>query len=165
MTVTSGPADASPDASPDAAAGVRTLTLDGLPLLVVALPSSPEGLHVWRALHDAGLHALPGFSGAEFPRGARVGVQLEGAEVRVVDEEDLTLLRMARAGLDDGWLEAARRLRGTMFGVVTDLDVAALADPRVLAAALDVQAGTRAAGLLGAIVGVHEVRPKLPLLF
>jgi hypothetical protein len=153
------------DSGRSAAAGVRSLMLDDLPLLVVALPASPEADHVWRALHDAGLHALPSFTGVTFPRGARVGVQIEGAEARVIDEEDRTLLRMPREGLDGLWRAAALRLRGTMLGVVTDLDVAAIVDPRVLAVALDAQASSRPAGLLGAIVGVHEQRQRLPLLF
>jgi hypothetical protein len=148
-----------------ATAGVRSLTLGGLPLLVVALPDSPEGHGVHHALAGAGLVALAGFIGVDFPQGAKVGIVLEGADARLVDEADTTLLRMPRAGLDDGWRAEALRLRGTMLGVVTDLDVALLADPVALGAALDMQARASAGGLLGAVVGVHEQRQRLPLLF
>jgi hypothetical protein len=152
-------------ATPDTAAGVRSLTLGGLPLLVVALPPTPEGHHVRHALAAAGLEVLPTFIGAQFPRGARVGVMLEGPDARIVDEDEATLLRMPRAGLDERWRAEATRLRGTMLGVVADLDVALLADPVALGAALDVQARSTPGGLVGAIVGVHEQRQRLPLLF
>lgn len=154
-----------PDSGASAAAGVRSLLLDELPLLVVALPPSAAASYVWRALHDAGLHALPGFTGIAFPQGARVGVQIEGAEARVIDEADRTLLRMPREGLDRLWRTAALRLRGTMFAVVTELDVVGIVDARALAVSLDVQAVSRPSGLLGAIVGVHEERERLPMLF
>jgi len=150
---------------PGETAGVRSLTLGGLPLLVVALPSTPEGHHVRHALAEAGLAVLPTFIGAEFPRGARVGVMLEGGNARIVDEDETTLLRMPRAGLDEHWRTEALRLRGTMLGVVADLDVALLADPVTLGAALDLEARSTPGGLVGAIVGVHEQRQRLPLLF
>jgi hypothetical protein len=153
------------DATPSAAAGVRSLTLGGLPLLVIALPPTPEGHHVRHVLAEAGLAVLPTFIGVEFPRGARVGVMLEGGEARIVDEEETTLLRMPRAGLDEHWCTEALRLRGTMLGVVADLDVALLADPVILGAALDLQARSTPGGLVGAVVGVHEQRQRLPLLF
>jgi hypothetical protein len=145
------------------AAGVRSLLLEGMPLLVADLPRTPAGALVHGALAAAGLAVLPALSGTELPRGARVGVQLEGADVRLVDERDTTLLRLARAGLDPGWLQRAVALRGTMLVVVTGLGVAALGDPAALVAAID----TTAAGapVIGAIVGVHDRRPRLPLLF
>lgn len=143
--------------------GVRTLTPAGLPLLVADLPRSHDAMLVHGLLCEAGLIPLPGLFGTDFPRGARVGVQLEGEEVRLVDESDTTLLRLGRSGLSPDWLERALRMRGTMLAVVTDVGIEALVEERVLGDALELSA--RDGGLIGAIVGVHDRRPRLPLLF
>jgi hypothetical protein len=144
-------------------AGVRTLAPGGLPLLIVDLPRSPEGAAVREALRSAGLRGLTGFVGVEFPRGAAVGILLEGDEVRLVDERETTLLRLSRRGLAEDWLEAAGRLRGTMLTVVTGVGVAALDDPSALGDRLETEA--RDGELDGAIVGVADRRPRLPLVF
>jgi hypothetical protein len=143
--------------------GVRTLTPAGLPMLVADLPATQEGALVHAALIDAGLVLLPGLFGIDFPRGARVGVQLEGEEVRLVDESDTTLLRLTRAGLSPAWIEQAVRMKGTMLVVITDAAIAGFADERALGDALELRA--RDGGAVGAIVGVHDRRPRLPLLF
>lgn len=143
--------------------GVRTLTPAGLPMLVADLPATLEGALVHAALIDAGLGLLPGLFGIDFPRGARVGVQLEGEEVRLVDESDTTLLRLTRAGLSPAWIEQAVRMKGTMLVVITDAAIAGFADERALGDALELRA--RDGGAVGAIVGVHDRRPRLPLLF
>jgi len=143
--------------------GVRTLTPAGLPMLVADLPATHEGALVHAALIDAGLVLLPGLFGIDFPRGARVGVQLEGEEVRLVDESDTTLLRLTRAGLSPAWIEQAVRMKGTMLVVITDAAIAGFADERALGDALELRA--RDGGAIGAIVGVHDRRPRLPLLF
>jgi hypothetical protein len=145
------------------AAGVRTLTLGGMPLLVVDLPAGPTGVAVREALRVAGLRTLPGVIGVEFPRGAGVGVQLEGAEVRLVDERETVLLRLARAGLAPDWVDAAVALRGTMLVVATGVGVGALDDAGSLGGRLEEEA--RGGHLDGAIVGVSDRRPRLPLVF
>jgi len=143
--------------------GVRTLTPAGLPMLVADLPATHEGALVHAALLEAGLVGLPGIFGIDFPRGARVGVQLEGAEVRLVDESDTTLLRLTRAGLSPDWIEQAVRMKGTMLIVSTEAGIVAFSDERALGDALELRA--RDGGVVGAIVGVHDRRPRLPLLF
>ncbi len=144
-------------------AGVRTLAPGGMPLLVVDLPDVPAGGAVRDALRAAGLRRLSGFVGVEFPRGAAVGLLLEGGEVRLVDEQETTLLRLDRRGLAREWLDAAVPMRGTMLVVVSGVDVAALTDASSLAECLDVEA--RDGRLEGAIVGVADRRPRLPLVF
>jgi len=143
--------------------GVRTLTPAGMPMLVADLPATHEGALVHAALLDAGLVVLPGLFGIDFPRGARVGVQLEGEEVRLVDESDTTLLRLTRAGLSPTWVERAILMKGTMLVVISDASIAGLADERALGDALELRA--RDGGAVGAIVGVNDRRPRLPLLF
>jgi hypothetical protein len=144
-------------------AGVRTLAPGGMPLLVADLPATGPGVAVRDALREAGLRPLPGVVGVSFPRGAGVGVLLEGGEVRLVDERETTLLRLDRRGLAPEWLEAAVRLRGTMLAVTVALGVEGLDDPAALGAALETQG--RDGGLDGAIIGVSDRRPRLPLVF
>jgi hypothetical protein len=134
-----------------------------MPLLVVDLPDAPSGQAVRDALRGAGLRTLTGIIGVDFPRGAAVGVLLEGDEVRLVDERETTLLRLGRGGLAPDWLTAALRLKGTMVAVTTALGVAGLDDPVSLGAALETEA--RDGRVDGAIVGVSDRRPRLPLLF
>jgi hypothetical protein len=143
--------------------GVRTLTPAGMPLLVADLPATHEAALVHDALVTAGLVALPGLFGLDLPRGARVGVQLEGEEVRLVDESDTTLLRLTRGGLSPAWIAQAVRMKGTMLVVVTDAGIEAFDDERALGDALELRG--RDGGLVGAIVGVHDRRPRLPLVF
>ena len=147
----------------DDAAGVRTLTVAGLPMLVIDLPTASTGERVRSALRDAGLVVLPAVFGVEFPRGARVGVLLEGDAVRLVDEQETTLLRLVRGGLAPDWTAAAVRLRGTMVCITAGLDVAGLDEPDELAVALE--ASARLGAVHGAIIGVHDRRPRLPLVF
>lgn len=146
-----------------ASAGVRTLAPGGMPLLVVDLPDVPEGGAVREALRSAGLRALAGFIGVDLPRGAAVGLLLDGEEARLVDDRETTLLRLDRRGLAQEWLGAALRMKGTMLVVGSGLDVAALEDPASLGARLETEA--RDGRLDGAIVGVADRRPRLPLVF
>ena len=145
------------------AAGVRTLLLGGMPMLVVDLPETEQGSAVRAALRTAGLRALPGVVGVDFPRGAAVGVLLEGELVKLVDEQETTLLRSERSGLAPSWLDAAVRLKGTMLAVVSALDVERLDDPSAFGARLETEA--RDGRVDGAIIGVADRRPRLPLLF
>lgn len=142
---------------------VRTVLAGPLPLLVAAIGGGSRSADLHDAVASAGLTPLPGFIGAELPRGAKVGFVVEGPEIRLVDEHDDALLRAARSGLDDGWLEAALARKGTMFVVVDGLDLNAQEPVGDLAQRIDDQA--RAGNVIGAIVGVIEERPKLPLLF
>lgn len=146
-----------------AAAGVRSLTLAGMPLLVVDLPDDPVGAAVRVALRDAGLRSLPGVIGVDLPRGGAVGLLLEGEEVRLVDERETSLLRLGRRGLASDWIDTAVRLRGTMLMVTSGVGVERLEDPPSLGARLETEA--RDGRLDGAIVGVSDRRPRLPLLF
>jgi hypothetical protein len=157
------------DLSPDdpvrveRSAGVRTLTPGGMPLLVADLPDTVSGSAVRVALRGAGLRTLAGFIGVDFPKGASVGILLEGEEVRLVDDQETTLLRLGRTGLSGAWLDAALRMKGTMIAVTTALDVEQLDDPAALGAALEVE--SRDGRVDGAIIGVSDRRPRLPLLF
>jgi hypothetical protein len=143
--------------------GVRSLVLGGMPMLVADLPASPEGSVVRSALRVAGFRSLSGIVGVEFPRGASVGLLLEGPEVRLVDERETTLLRLERQGLAPAWLELAVRMRGTMLAVTTALGIEELDAGPELGAALETEA--RQGRLDGAIIGVSDRRPRLPLLF
>lgn len=142
--------------------GVRSLTLAGMPLLVVDLPADDTGVALRAVLREAGLRTLPGLIGIDLPRGASVGLLLDGDEVRLVDERETALLRIDRGGLAPDWIGAASRMRGTMLVVTTALGVAALDDAPVLGDRLETEA--RDGRLDGAIVGVADRRPRLPLL-
>jgi hypothetical protein len=147
----------------DDAVRLRFLVARGLPLVVAEVRPVGRGTELTAALAQHGLRVLPGFLGVELPKGAQVGFVLEGSELRLVDERDETLLRAPRGGIDDAWLAAARRLRGTMTVVVDRLDVDGDVDAATMAAAVEARARQGAA--IGAIVGVVEQRPSLPLLF
>lgn len=140
---------------------VRTLVVGGLPLLVTAVGDSDRAVALRTALADGGLRPLESFLGADLPRGAKVGFVLDRDELRLVDERDATLFRAPRSGIDQGWQQAAVRLRGTMLVQVGAVDLAA-EEPARLASTVD--AHIRADGGLGAIVGVVEERQTLPLL-
>lgn len=143
--------------------GLRSLVIGSMPLLVAALDQGEPVERVRDALHDAGLERLPGFIGADLPKGAKVGFTVTGEEVRLVDERDDPLLRAPRDGFDPGWLEAATRMKGTLFVAASGVDPSPAVPPRELAQRLDAAASE--GQVLGAIVGVVEERPTLPLLF
>lgn len=147
---------------PDDAVRLRFLVAGGLPLVVGAIGDTGRGPQLRATLAASGLARLERFLGASLPQGARVGFVVDATELRLVDERDSALLRTGRAGIDEGWLAAARRLRGTMTVVVEDGDLEVDAPPGSLAAELDRRA--RAGEALGAVVGVVEERPTLPLL-
>lgn len=143
--------------------GVRFLVVgDGLPLLVAALPEEGRGPQLATALVERGLVELPRFLGVDLPRGVRVGFNLTKEQLELVDEQDDTLLRAPREAIDPAWIEAALRLKGTMLVVCRDLDLDPDEPPRELADRLEERA--RAGAALGAIVGVVEERPTLPLM-
>jgi hypothetical protein len=134
-----------------------------MPLLVVDLPEDALGRAVRAALREAGLRPLPGVIGVDLPRGGAVGVLLEGDEARLVDERETSLLRLERSGLATEWVDAAVRFRGTMLMVASGLGVDRLEEPATLGARLETEA--RDGRLDGAIVGVSDRRPRLPLVF
>ena len=157
-----------PDADPRAGGGdgvaMRTLVVGGLPLLVAVVGDHGRGPRLWSTLKEAGLQELPAFIGFELPKGARVGFSLDGDELKLKDESDDTLLRAPRPGLDEAWVEAAAgRLKGTMTVVISGEAPAPDLPGRDLAAVVDERA--RAGSAIGAIVGVVEERPGLPLIF
>lgn len=142
---------------------LRLLVVQGLPLVVVNVRPDGPGAALTSGLAARGLAALSGFLGVDLPRGARVGFVLDAGELRLVDDRDEPLLRAPRDGIDPGWAAAARRLKGTML-VVADLgDLDPDAPVAEVAQAVDLQA--RAGRTIGAIVGVVEERPRLPLVF
>jgi hypothetical protein len=147
------PADAVP---------LRFLVVRGLPLLVAVVPPVGRGAELAAALDERGFARLTGFLGVDLPRGARVGFVLDPSELRLVDEREDTLLRAPREGIDGGWIANARRLRGTMVVAVDDLSLPPDAPVAEVAQAVDERA--RAGAVLGAIIGVVEERPSLPLL-
>lgn len=174
MSTSREPIDASsqPDGAPSPPAGaaassdaveLRFFVVRELPLVVAGVPRSGRGAALTSALAERGLDPLPGFMGVELPRGARVGFVLDADELRLVDDRDDTLLRAPRGDIDPSWIASARRLKGTMAVVADRLDVAPEAPAASVARAVDARA--RAGGALGAVVGVIEERPRLPLVF
>lgn len=143
--------------------GVRTVLVGGLPLLVAGVPGRGSGDQLLDRLASAGLPVLPTVIGVDLPRGAEVGFVVDAAELRLVGTDDRALLRAPRAGLDAAWLDAAKRLKGTMAVVVRDLEVTAEQSEGDLVATVDAAASD--GRVHGAIVGVVEERPTLPLLF
>lgn len=150
------------DTPPDGVA-LRSLLAGGMPLLVASVTAHGRGPQLHAALSDAGLAALPGFIGHELPRGAKVGFLLDRDELRLVDEREESLLRAPRPGLDGDWVQAAKRLKGTMLVVLSGGHPDPALAPRALADLVDARA--RDGQVLGAIIGVVEERPSLPLLF
>jgi hypothetical protein len=142
---------------------VRFLLARHLPLLVASIPDEGRGPELYTALLEHGLVELPAFLGIELPRGVRVGFVVDTDELRLVDEQDAALLRAPRPGVDPDWLEAAKRLKGTMAVILRDVELDPDDEPRALATRIDAEA--RAGRALGAIVGLVEERPQLPLLF
>lgn len=109
-------------------AAVRFLVVRGQPLLALDLEGpEPEGpvleQGLYRSLLEAGLVVLERFFGVELPRGARLGWVVDDDEMRLETEAGERLLRIARAGIDDDWLEAALRLRGTMLVAGHELEL------------------------------------------
>jgi hypothetical protein len=147
----------------DDGVAIRTLVVRDLPLLVAAVGERGRGPQLCDALHDRGLQPLERFIGTQLPRGARVGFMLDANELRLVDDRDDALLRAPRSGIDAAWLEASVRLKGTMTVLVRGETPAPDLDPAALAERLDRDA--RAGVAWGAIVGVAEERPTLPLVF
>lgn len=150
-------------AGSDDGVALRSLRVGPMPLLVASVTAHGRGPLLLAALADADLPELEGFLGAELPRGAKVGFQLDGRELRLVDEREDALLRAPRGGLDAGWVEAAIRLKGTILVVLTGGHPDPELAPKDLAATVDLRARDGAAR--GAIVGVLEERTSLPLVF
>jgi hypothetical protein len=141
---------------------LRTLVVGRLPLLVADLGATDQADELHAALVERGLAPLTGFLGVELPKGARVGFVLDAAELRLVDDRDTAMLRAARDGVADDWIDAARRLKGTMTVVVRDLGGPPDEPAPEVVRRLD--AAASAGGAIGAVVGMVEERPTLPLL-
>lgn len=143
---------------------LRTLVVGSMPLLVAAVGEDGRAADLRTALGAAGLAQLEGFLGVELPKGARVGFVVTGEELRLLDEQETVLLRAPRDGLASDWQQAATRMRGTLFVVARDVDLRPEVPPAQLAAAVHAEAAAGDAAVLGAVVGVVEERPTLPLL-
>lgn len=145
-----------------AAAHVRFVLLRELPLLVVDLVDEEEGgtPPLFPLLLERGLMRLPRFYGHDLPRGAQVGVTLTSEELKIEDEQENRLLRLPRGSVPGDWETAAKRLRGTMLVVGTDLGLDPDHTPKQLCDLLEGAAEDER--LAGAIVGVAEPRDNLP---
>jgi len=156
-----------PDMSaPSDAVEVRTLVIASRPLLVAAIAGGQRGdrsNQLSMLLQQAGLPQIARFVGQELSKGARIGFSIEPDQLRLVDENDATLLRADRGGLDPTWLSSARRLRGTMFVLIEALSLAPQHAPGELITLIDQAAAD--GRVSAAIVGVAEQRPTLPLMF
>jgi hypothetical protein len=142
---------------------VRTLVVGSLPLVALAPSVAGEDQGLGEVLRDRGVGPVPAVLGHELPKGGRVAFHLVGDELQLLDDRETTLLRAPRGGLDAAWCEAALRLRGTMLVAVDALDLRDEVPVDEVVRGLDQRAHDGAA--LGAIVGVAEQRPTLPLLF
>lgn len=142
---------------------LRALCVRGLPMLVAVMGVGGRSRLLLDTLADAGVRDLPGFIGYELPKGARVGFVLDAVELRLVDEQDDALMRAPLAGIDADWIAAAVQLKGTMLIVLTDDVPDAELRSEDLVRAVDEAARRGAAH--GAIVGVHDERTRLPLIF
>ena len=146
----------------DDGVALRTLLVQGLPLVAADLPAHGRAPELGQRLEALGLMPLAAFVGAELPRGARLAVHVVASGLSLVGEDETTLLRAPRAGVDAAWLARARELRGTMLVVASGAALEDAGDEATLAAVLDDAA--RAGRAMGAIVGVHEEPRRLPLL-
>lgn len=145
-----------------AAAHVRFVLLRELPMLVVDLTGDGEAdtPDLFPLLIERGLQRLPRFYGHDLPRGAQVGITLTSEELKVEDERENRLLRLPRDSVPEDWESAAKRLRGTMLLVGTDLGLDPDHSPKELCDLLEGAAEDDR--LAGAIVGVAEPRDTLP---
>jgi hypothetical protein len=150
-------------------AAVRFLVLGDLPLLVVDLEGGTEpdgpillGGSLFRTVVERGCVVLPRFYGVDLPRGVRVGLTVERDQMRLEDTDETTLLRVPRASLDPDWYREATRLKGTMFVLGRELGIDPDQTPQQVCDLLDAAAGD--GRVAGAIVGVAETLPTLPIL-
>jgi hypothetical protein len=148
---------------PSEGIALRSLAAGPQPLLVASVGHEGRAGQLRAALDAAGLRQLDSFLGSSLPKGAKVGFVVTQDEVRLVDERDDALLRAPRDGFSSEWLEAATRLRGTMFVVAEGIDLSP--ETPLVQLARDLDGIARDDGLVGAVVGVVEERPTLPLLF
>lgn len=154
-------------------AAARFVLLRDLPLLVVDLTPPEEVAEeplalregLVRALLERGMVQLPRFYDVELPRGVRVGLTLERDEIRLEDDEETTLLRVPRTGVDEPWIARALEMRGTMLCVGHSIGVGPDHSAHEICDLLDLAATD--GRVVGAIVGVAEPMQGqgLPLLF
>ncbi len=141
---------------------VRTLVVSAMPMLVASLARGDAAYGLVDRLVAAGVEPIQAFVGHALPRGARVGF-VSGTDLRLVDERDSALLRVPQSGVDPQWMDAARKMKGTMLVVLASVDLSLLHEPGELVELIDGYA--RQGGVLGAVVGFGEQRPSLPLMF
>lgn len=137
----------------------RFLTAGDLPLAVLDVPEGADA--VLARLEQARLVRLPRFVGARLPR--PVGVAFDLADdLTLWDERGDRLVRAPAVSIDRAWVDAARRLRGTMLVAGTDLGLDPDDSRAELARRLDAAAAD--GRLLGGIAAVSEQRPRLPIV-
>lgn len=139
----------------------RLLLVQGLPMVVLDLIDGSGNELLFGRLVEHGLVVLPRFYGVDLPRGVRVGFQIDRSELQLVDETADPLLKVARSGVPDDWLEAALRIKGTMLLLGRDLEMDPDDDAKAICDLLDVCA--QDGRVAGAIVGVAEQKAGLPL--
>lgn len=150
-------------------AAARFVLLRHLPLLAVDLEPPPDagdamsGEGLMTALLERGMVQLPRFYDVDLPRGVRVGLTLDGDRLRLEDDQETTLLRIPRQGVDPDWVARALELRGAMLCVGPGLGIGPEHDPHEVCDLLDLAA--TAGRVVGAIIGVAEPKQGLPLLF
>lgn len=138
-------------------ARVRLLVLRRLPVAAFDLVppgETPEGRDLVGELLDRGLERVPGLYDVDLPRHARVGLARREGAVVLQDEEEAGLLRIPESGLDEAWLQAARRLKGAMVYAGTGLELTAEASPREVCDRVD--AAARDGRVVASIVGFAE---------
>jgi hypothetical protein len=124
----------------------------------------PDGTAVLiQALAERGMVQLPRFYDVDLPRGVRVGLTIDEDGMRLEDDDETTLLRLPRAGVDQSWIDRALALRGTMLCAGSAIGIGPDQTPHEVCDLLDIAA--TAGRVLGAIAGVAEPRQGLPLLF
>lgn len=155
------------DAAPPERVAVRFLVVRDMPLVAVDVlhvagerPALLAG-GLFQAAAEAGLAPLPAFLGVDLPRGAQLGWTLEPDRLVLQDDRGGGLLDLPRAAVDDEWCRHALRLRGTIFVLGRGLGLAPDDGAGSVAATID--AAARDGRLLGAIVGVAEATPLLPI--
>jgi len=126
---------------------------------MLALEGSADLLQAGRLGGLARLHAL---FGQDFPRGAQLGLTLTRDDLRLEARDGSGLLRVPRPSVDERWLQAAQRLRGSMLVIADGIDLDPDAADLQTCQAID--AAARDARAIGAIVGFAEPRDGLPLL-
>lgn len=149
------------------AAHVRFLVLRSMPMLVADLEApdadTPARLDggLFQTLTERGLAVVSALYDEPLPKGAQVGFTLTDEELRLEDDRETSLLRVARRKVDPAWRDEALRMKGTMLYVGRNLGMSPELSPRELCDLLERAAGSER--VAAAIVGVAEETTGLPM--